>query len=151
MRRFSVIASAALLALVLVGSACTSNSSGSDAGTADAAVADTAAASFDVSLSDELKIDPAMIDAPSNTPLTFNVTNTGQGQHSFAIEAGDQTYQTPLLDGGATATLDVPALPAGDFTTLCTVPGHADAGMKGMLMVSDTGAERPTPVAHRPP
>ncbi len=143
MRRFTVVASAALLALVLVGSACTSNSSGSDAGTADAAVADTAAASFDVSLSDQLKIDPAMIDAPSNTPLTFNVTNTGQGQHSFAIEAGDQTYQTALLDGGATATLDVPALPAGDYTTLCTVPGHADAGMKGMLMVSDTGAGTP--------
>ena len=29
--------------------------------------------------------------------------------------------------------------PPGDYTTLCTVPGHADAGMKGMLMVSDTG------------
>ena len=37
----------------------------------------------------------------------------------------------------------MPALPAGDYTTLCTVPGHADAGMKGMLMVSDTGAGTP--------
>ena len=133
MRRFSVVAAAALLALVLVGSACTSESSGADAGTGGGEAAAGAGASFDVSLTDQLKIDPAMIDAPSNTPLTFNVTNTGATQHSFAIEVGDQTYETALLDGGATETLEVPALAAGDYTTLCTVPGHAEAGMKGML------------------
>ena len=142
MRRFSIVA-AALLALVLVGSACTSKSSNAGDGTGGGEAAAGAGASFDVSLTDQLKIDPAMIDAPSNTPLTFNVTNTGATQHSFAIEAGGQTYQTALLDGGATETLEVPALPAGDYATLCTVPGHADAGMKGMLMVSDTGAGTP--------
>ena len=77
-----------------------------------------------------------MIDAPADTPLSFSVTNDGAAQHSFAVLAGDQTYETPLLDGGASATLDVPALPQGDYVTQCTAPGHADAGMKGMLMVS---------------
>jgi FtsP/CotA-like multicopper oxidase with cupredoxin domain len=96
----------------------------------------TAAAAFDVALTDQLKIQPEMIDAPANTPLTFNVTNEGASQHSFAVLAGDQTYETALLDGGATATLEVPGLPAGDYTTECTAPGHASAGMKGMLMVS---------------
>jgi len=143
MRRFSVVAAAALLAFVLVGSACTSKSSGGDAGTGGGEAAAGAGASFDVSLTDQLKIDPAMIDAPSNTPLTFNVTNTGAGQHSFAIQAGDQTYETAVLDGGGTETLQVPALAAGDYTTMCTVPGHADAGMKGVLMVSDSGAGTP--------
>src|SRR4051794_41807806 len=78
-----------------------------------------------------------MIDAPANTPLTFTVTNEGKGQHSFAVQAPGQTYETAMLDGGATATLEVPGLAAGSYTYLCTVPGHADAGMKGMLMVAD--------------
>ena len=71
MPRFRVVASAALIVLALVGSACTSTGDGSGGGAGDAAAAATAAASFDVSLTDQLKIDPAMIDAPSNTPLTF--------------------------------------------------------------------------------
>jgi uncharacterized cupredoxin-like copper-binding protein len=95
-----------------------------------------AAVSLEVSLSDQLKIVPEMIDAPADAPLSFNVTNEGATQHSFAVLAGGQTYETPLLDGGTTATLDVPGLPAGSYTTECTVPGHADAGMKGMLMVA---------------
>ncbi|HLB40028.1 MAG TPA: multicopper oxidase domain-containing protein [Actinomycetota bacterium] len=137
MRRFNVAAAAALLGLLLVASACTSESgSGSGGGATEAA----SAASFDVSLTDQLKIVPEMIDAPADTPLTFNVTNDGATQHTFAIEAGDQTYETPLLEGGATATLEVPALAEGDYTTVCTVPGHADAGMTGMLMVSGSGA-----------
>ncbi|MEP6759081.1 MAG: multicopper oxidase domain-containing protein [Actinomycetota bacterium] len=142
MRRFSVVA-VALFVFVVVGSACTSKSSGSDGGTGGGEAAAAAGARFDVSLTDQLKIDPGMIDAPSNVPLTFNVSNTGATQHSFAIQAGDQTYQTALLEGGATATLEVPALAAGDYPTLCTVPGHADAGMKGTLMVSDSGAGTP--------
>ena len=116
MRRIRVVASAALIALALAGSACTSTGNESGGGAGDAAAAATEPASFAVSLTDQLKIDPAMIDAPSNTPLTFDVTNTGAGQHSFAIEAGDQTYQTPLLDGGGTATLEVPGLPVGEYT-----------------------------------
>ena len=93
MRRFSVVAAVALLVLVLVGSACTSTSSGGEAGSGGGEAAAGAGASFDVSLTDQLKIEPAMIDAPSNTPLTFNVTNTGATQHSFAIEVGDQTLR----------------------------------------------------------
>ena len=137
MRRTSMVAIAALLVLASVGAACTSTSSGGAAGEGTAAAAN---ATFDVSLSDQLKIDPEMIDAPADTPLTFTVTNTGATQHSFAVEADGQTYDTGPIDGGASATLEVPALPEGDYTTLCTVVGHADAGMKGMLMVSGAGA-----------
>ncbi len=136
MRRIGTVGVAALLVLAVVGAACTSKSSDGGTGGGDAAAAAT---SFDVTLSDQLKITPAMIDAPADTPLTFAVTNEGAAQHSFAVEANGQTYDSGLIDGGASATLEVPALPEGDYTTLCTVPGHADAGMKGMLMVSAGG------------
>jgi manganese oxidase len=128
MRRLTLTVVAALFA---AGTACTNGGSP----TASLANA-TAVSSFDVSLRDALVIVPDMIDAPANTPLSFSVTNDGASQHSFAVLAGDQTYATPLLDGGASATLDVPALPEGDYVTECTAPGHAGAGMKGMLMVS---------------
>jgi len=134
MRRSKTAAVAALLVLATVAVACTSSSSG--AGGAGDGAAAAPEASYDVSLSDQLKISPDMIDAPADTPLTFNVTNEGQAQHTFAVDANGQTYDTGPIDGGATATLEVPALPEGNYETLCTVTGHADAGMTGTLMVA---------------
>ena len=128
MRRVIFTIAAALLA---AGTAC-SNGGSSPSSEAEA----TAATTLEVSLTDQLTIVPEMIDAPADTPLSFSVTNEGATQHSFAVLADQQTYATPLLDGGASATLEVPALPEGDYVTECTAPGHAGAGMKGMLMVS---------------
>jgi uncharacterized cupredoxin-like copper-binding protein len=59
---------------------------------------------------------------------TFKVTNKGKLSHDFKI-AGKRTV---LLKPGKTVTLKV-TLKAGKFTYLCTVPGHAAAGMKGTL------------------
>jgi len=137
MRRTRMVAIAAILVLGSVGAACTSKSSGSAAGEGTAAAAN---ATFDVSLSDQLKIDPDMIDAPADTPLTFNVTNTGASQHTFAVQTDQQTYDTGPIDGGKSATLEVPALPTGTYETLCTVVGHADAGMKGTITVAGSTA-----------
>ena len=59
---------------------------------------------------------------------TFKVTNKGKLSHDFKI-AGKKTV---MLKPGKTATLKV-TLKAGKFAYLCTVPGHAAAGMKGTL------------------
>ena len=61
---------------------------------------------------------------------TFKVTNKGKLDHDFKI-AGKKTV---MLKAGKTATLKV-TLKAGKFAFLCTVPGHAAAGMKGTLTV----------------
>jgi uncharacterized cupredoxin-like copper-binding protein len=61
---------------------------------------------------------------------TFKVVNKGALKHDFKI-AGKRTA---LLATGKTATLKV-TLKAGKFAFLCTVPGHAAAGMKGTLTV----------------
>jgi uncharacterized cupredoxin-like copper-binding protein len=62
---------------------------------------------------------------------TFKVTNKGTVSHNFKI-AGKKTA---LIKAGKTATLKVTFAKAGKFPFLCTVPGHAIAGMKGTLTV----------------
>ena len=58
--------------------------------------------------------------------ITFKVTNKGHITHDFKI-AGKKT---PMLQPGKSATLKV-TLKKGSFKYICTVPGHAAAGMKG--------------------
>jgi uncharacterized cupredoxin-like copper-binding protein len=62
--------------------------------------------------------------------VTFKVVNKGALDHDFKI-AGKKTAR---LKAGKTATLTV-TLKAGKAPYLCTVPGHAAGGMKGTLTV----------------
>lgn len=62
--------------------------------------------------------------------VTFKVVNRGALEHDFKI-AGKVTKR---LAPGKTATLRV-TLKKGKFPYLCTLPGHAAAGMKGVLTV----------------
>jgi uncharacterized cupredoxin-like copper-binding protein len=64
--------------------------------------------------------------------VTFKVTNKGHISHDFSING----KKTKLLASKATATLTVTFAKAGNFAYKCTVPGHAAAGMKGVLKVT---------------
>ena len=61
----------------------------------------------------------------------FKVTNKGKTAHDFKI-AGKKT---PLIGPGKSASITV-TLKRGTYTYICTVPGHAAAGMKGKLKVT---------------
>lgn len=63
--------------------------------------------------------------------VTFKVTNKGVLEHDFKIDG----KVTKKLKPGQTATLKVTFKKAGKFPFLCTVPGHAAGGMKGVLAV----------------
>ena len=56
----------------------------------------------------------------------FKIVNKGKIKHDFKI-AGKKT---PMLRPGKTTSLTV-TLKKGRFKYVCTVPGHAAAGMKG--------------------
>jgi uncharacterized cupredoxin-like copper-binding protein len=62
--------------------------------------------------------------------VVFTIMNKGKLAHNFSI-AGKITA---LVSPGKTTSLTV-RLVAGSFPYLCTVPGHAGAGMKGTLAV----------------
>jgi nitrite reductase (NO-forming) len=85
----------------------------------------TATTTVNVTALDTLKFKLSKTSAPAGK-VVFKVKNGGHISHDFKI-AGKKT---PMLAGGKSATLTV-TLKKGKFPYLCTVPGHAAAGMKG--------------------
>ena len=63
--------------------------------------------------------------------VTFSFRNAGTMEHDFDIGG----KSTPLIGPHKTATLRVSFHEKGRFRYLCTVPGHAQAGMKGFFTV----------------
>jgi quinohemoprotein ethanol dehydrogenase len=63
--------------------------------------------------------------------VTFVFKNVGAIVHDFSING----KTTPLLQPGKSAKLTVTFPKAGKYGYLCTVTGHAAAGMKGVLTV----------------
>jgi uncharacterized cupredoxin-like copper-binding protein len=59
--------------------------------------------------------------------VIFKVTNKGKFKHDFKI-AGKKTT---MLKPGKSATLTVTLAKGKTYTYICTVPGHAQLGMKG--------------------
>jgi uncharacterized cupredoxin-like copper-binding protein len=75
----------------------------------------------------KFRILPAKVTAGVNT---FTVVNRGRATHDFKI-AGKKTK---ILNPGQKQTLVV-TLKKGRYPYLCTVPGHAQLGMKGTVVV----------------
>jgi uncharacterized cupredoxin-like copper-binding protein len=63
--------------------------------------------------------------------VTFVVTNGGHAAHDFRING----RKTPLIRPGRTARLTVTFRKKGRYPFVCTVPGHAAAGMRGVFTV----------------
>jgi uncharacterized cupredoxin-like copper-binding protein len=61
----------------------------------------------------------------------FKFKNVGAVAHDFKIVG----KKTPLLQPGTSAKLTVKITKPGRYRYLCTVPGHAAAGMKGTFVV----------------
>lgn len=66
--------------------------------------------------------------------VTFTVTNTGKLAHDFSF--GTALGGTALLQPGQTGTLHVTFSKPGQYRFICTVEGHAEAGMVGVLKVT---------------
>jgi uncharacterized cupredoxin-like copper-binding protein len=63
--------------------------------------------------------------------VTFVFKNIGHVLHDFSIRG----KKTPLIQPGKTARLVVSFTKKSKYGYLCTVPGHAQAGMKGTFTV----------------
>jgi len=66
---------------------------------------------------------------------TFDFTNDSPIPHNFTIKtsSGQTVAATPTFSGGTKSV--TASLKPGTYTFECTVPGHAQGGMKGTLTV----------------
>ena len=61
------------------------------------------------------------------------MTNDGTTVHDLAVEGQD--LNTPELNPGDQADLDVSGLEPGSYTIYCQIAGHRESGMESELTV----------------
>jgi plastocyanin len=83
----------------------------------------------------QLKFNTTKLSAKAGSD-TFAFTNEAPLAHDFTIESssGSKVGATPVFAGGTKSF--TANLKPGTYKFLCTVPGHAAAGMKGTLTVT---------------
>ena len=81
------------------------------------------------------------VDAPGT--YTVTLSNTGQIPHDVTFADGTTTG---YVDAGASKSVQV-AIPTGGLTFICSIPGHAQAGMQGSITVKGAVAAAASPSA----
>ncbi len=84
----------------------------------------------------EFKIEGDLEAAPGEVSLL--VTNNGSQQHNVAVR--ETGAETPMLNAGENATLDLGTLDVGTYELYCTVAGHAESGMIAPLEITTSPA-----------
>jgi FtsP/CotA-like multicopper oxidase with cupredoxin domain len=89
----------------------------------------------------DIGFDPTVVDVDAPGRYTVTFVNDGTVLHDLTFSDGT-LFQA---EAGQTATGEV-LIPAGGLTFLCSVPGHADGGMRGEVMVTGVGGATPGPI-----
>ena len=120
-----------ILAALVLGSfgTATPAAAGSPGATATPAASADAGGTFTITAFD-LGFEPAMVHL--DRPGTYEVTFVNDGGTYHDVTFADGTVIG--AEGHATATGEV-TVPAEGISFLCSVPGHADGGMRGEVMV----------------
>ena len=87
----------------------------------------------------DLGFKPSTITVPAAGTYKVTFKNTGAIAHDLTFADGTKI----AANAGETATGSV-NVPAAGLTFICSIPGHADAGMKGMVMVGGQTASGQT-------
>ena len=88
---------------------------------------------------------PFSVQFDNPSPLPHNWVLVSQGEEEAVAGAAQADGSAEGVDGvvaggaivaaGQSAAIDVPAVEAGAYSYICTVPGHYAAGMRGTLNV----------------
>jgi len=86
----------------------------------------------------EFAFEPARVEVEAGETTRITFENTGAVSHNLTIPALEAA--TVTIQAGETAILTVSPATTGTYEIRCTVPGHADAGMTGELVVTEQAA-----------
>jgi uncharacterized cupredoxin-like copper-binding protein len=79
----------------------------------------------------EYEFEPADVTIPADTPTEVTVDNQGIIEHDWTV---DELEVLIHADPGESATDSVTAA-AGTYDIYCSIPGHRELGMEGVLTV----------------
>ncbi len=94
----------------------------------------------------DLGFTPTSLDVPAAGRYEVTLVNTGAASHDVTFATGEVASAQP----GESASVEVD-IPAEGTTFLCSIPGHADAGMKGEVKVAGQAAASHDPNDHGGP
>ncbi|MEX2487886.1 MAG: cupredoxin domain-containing protein [Nitriliruptoraceae bacterium] len=83
----------------------------------------------------DLWFQPEAIEIPGGGTVNLTVRNTGAVFHDLTVRDLDLQFN---VEAGDTTTSAIRVDTPGTYEFICSVPGHAAGGMRGMLIVTDT-------------
>ena len=136
MRRF--------IAIVVIAAAGLTACGGGAASIAPLPIASSTPTIVSISGDDALKFTPAQVAAKPGDVVTFKVTNIGVLPHAFMVgpkEAVDAnsaagTAVIENIAAGETKEVSFTFGTTGAYTFACHIPGHFEAGMKGVITLT---------------
>lgn len=141
MKKTLLIALFALLAMAMV--ACGGGGEEASSGGGESAGGPT---TLDIK-GEDIAFDVTELTASAGNPITVNFENVGTLEHNWILvppgvdplEATEDDAiagtNAGMLAGGESVTFTFDAPPAGTYDYVCTVEGHAAAGMVGKLTI----------------
>lgn len=67
--------------------------------------------------------------------ITFVVRNDSTVKHNFVLEGHGLNVASPTFGARTSQSYSLPDLAAGEYTIVCTLPGHREGGMVARLIV----------------
>lgn len=151
--RFGIVATGVAVIVALTAIACGGDSGGGSSGT----VGEDGVREITIRMTDAVRFEPESIDLKAGEPVRIIIDNTEAASiHDFTVkeipvsnvshegeaegghagmDAADEYDLHLALESGHDGVLEFTPTEAGEYDFLCTVTGHAEAGMTGTLKV----------------
>ena len=142
MKRMGLLTSAIVVGAVLLSTACSGDAAGTRAtatttdsspDSSPAAAAPAGVQAVTLTVGNGMSFDPPSVTVRAGQPVELTLQNKGQVPHDFTLADGLSQPVKVTAMGGQTANATFIFEKPGTYSFECSMPGHAAAGMRGMI------------------